>query len=816
MVKKITSFNLLIFFIIYPVLIHAQTSQLSPEKQQLWLQLSLNYYTVVKDGQIDQDSSLLLVSRKGRLTRWTVITDGFGDDVAQADNKWIDTRQTGTAVKRLSALHGTDRVKLLVLLGSYYAFQPGYHQKDRDSAKYFLSKAKEESESLHSALWTNQSLCLLGKNYFKANRVKEGTDCFTNLINNCQKAGDKIMEAKAWDYQGTYCPPSATTITLKINSIAKANKLYQELSEPSKQVNTLMNLAYLGVVLNDLKGAEGNALTALKLENAMAFPYTHYTSDLLSLIYKVNGHEDIGMNYALKAVQSSQETKDDIGLGYFYARVAELHYGDKTTPEFAASWNKKAVEQLSKNRDPAVYRALLNYVINLRETGKSEDAILLLTQTLKNIPPANLVDKQMAFTSLAENYQSLKNHGQAEKYFLMADQLSDQDKLITKDFRSAAVKLKIGTFYFDIEQYDKAKIYLQNFLAIPAPKMNEPLALSNVNWMLYKIDSVQGNYESAAKHLRQFVTYNKKLVELNDAKNIAGMKIQLDMTQKEKDLAILQAKNTLQIQQASNVKKLIYIGVALALFIIGTIYNRYYINKKNNKKLQVQKDEIDHQNRLLESLLHEKDILLSSKEWLLKEVHHRVKNNLHTVICLLESQAAYLENDALKAIENSQHRIYAMSLIHQKLYQSADIKTIDMSVYIPEIVSYLKESFGTSSHIHFELDVEQIKLGISYAVPLSLIINEAVTNSIKYAFPGKRKGIVAISMHQINDQVEWVIADNGIGINADKPGEASGSLGLKLMRGLSEDIKADIRIENHSGTTITIKFKIDEMIYATT
>ncbi|QEM03759.1 hypothetical protein DIU31_009625 [Mucilaginibacter rubeus] len=815
MANKFMLLNLLVYLIIYPVTIYAQTSRLSSEKQQLWLQLSLNFYTVVKEGQVDQDSSLVLVSRKGRLSRWTVITDGFSDDIAKEDNKWIDTRQTRQAVKILGTLHGIDHVKLLVLLGSYYAFQPGYSQNDRDSAQYFLSKAKQESEALHSAFWSNQSLCLLGKNYFKGNQVEKGTKCFTDLINICQRANDKVTEAKAWDYQGTYCPPLPATIMLKINSLAKANILYQQLNKPAKQVNTLTNLAYLAFVLKDIKGAEVNALKALQLENAMAFPYTHYNYDLLSLICKVNGNDDRGTNYGLKAVRASQETKDSIGLGYFYARVADLHYGSKTISAFASYWFKKAVEELSKNGDPAIYRALFNYTSYLNESGKSREAILLLSNTLKTIPPASLVDKQMAYLSIAANYKDINNYRQAEKYFLMADHLSDQDKLITKDFRSAQIKLKIGTFYFEIKQYDKAKSYLQNSLAIPVIKMNEPITFSAANWMLFKIDSLQGNYESAAKHLLQYVTYYKKIVELNDAKNIAGMKIQLEMTQKEKDLQILRAKNALQNQQADNVRKLIYIGVALTVLIIGMIYYRFYINRKNNEKLQAQKDEIDHKNHLLESLLHDKDVLLLSKEWLLKEVHHRVKNNLHTVICLLESQAAYLENDALKAIENSQNRIYAMSLIHQKLYQSEDIKTIDMSVYIPEFVSYLNDSFGTTSQIRFELDIQPLRLAVSYAVPLSLIINEAVTNSIKYAFPGKKKGAISITMYQINEQVELIIADNGIGINAHKSGSHSGALGLKLLRGLSEDIKAEISIENVNGTTITLKFKIDEMIYAT-
>jgi two-component sensor histidine kinase len=112
--------------------------------------------------------------------------------------------------------------------------------------------------------------------------------------------------------------------------------------------------------------------------------------------------------------------------------------------------------------------------------------------------------------------------------------------------------------------------------------------------------------------------------------------------------------------------------------------------------------------------------LVKEKEWLLREVHHRVKNNLYTVICLLESQATYLENDALLAIQNSGRRIYAMSLIHQKLYHTEDVRVIDMESYITEFVYYLQDSFGSPPNIRIDLHIEPLTLGIAHAIPLGL------------------------------------------------------------------------------------------------
>jgi len=134
-----------------------------------------------------------------------------------------------------------------------------------------------------------------------------------------------------------------------------------------------------------------------------------------------------------------------------------------------------------------------------------------------------------------------------------------------------------------------------------------------------------------------------------------------------------------------------------------------------------------------------------------------------------------------------------------------------MAFYLPEFVRYLNDSFGTQRQIRFKMDIEPLMLGVSQAIPIALIVNEAVTNAIKYAFPGSKSGIIDIRMHKVQQEIILVIADNGIGINpviANTPPE---SLGLKLMKGLSEDIHASINIKNDNGTKIIIVFTIDPL-----
>jgi two-component sensor histidine kinase len=197
--------------------------------------------------------------------------------------------------------------------------------------------------------------------------------------------------------------------------------------------------------------------------------------------------------------------------------------------------------------------------------------------------------------------------------------------------------------------------------------------------------------------------------------------------------------------------------------------------------------------------------MLAEKEWWLKEVHHRVKNNLHTIICLLESQAMYLEKDALQAIEKSQHRIYAMSLIHQKLYQNEDLQVIDMSIYLEEFIGYLKDSFDTNN-IEFIIKVEPVQLNLQQAIPVALIINEGVTNAIKYAFGNEADSKIWISMSETDTTVKLTITDNGRGFELTEENERK-SLGMQLIKGLSKELKGTALIETKDGTKLSIAFK---------
>jgi len=200
---------------------------------------------------------------------------------------------------------------------------------------------------------------------------------------------------------------------------------------------------------------------------------------------------------------------------------------------------------------------------------------------------------------------------------------------------------------------------------------------------------------------------------------------------------------------------------------------------------------------------------LREKEALLKEIHHRVKNNLQVVTSLLGLQSrAATDEQTRKMFQESQDRIHSMALLHESLYQSNNLSMIDFPDYIRQLASHLFHSYGVrADRIHLRTNLDELYLNLDSAVPCGLIINELVSNSLKYAFPDGREGEVRIELHEhSDDQARLVVADNGIGLRSDIDWCTARSLGLRLVRSLAEQLRARIEVKSNTGTEVQLTF----------
>lgn len=202
---------------------------------------------------------------------------------------------------------------------------------------------------------------------------------------------------------------------------------------------------------------------------------------------------------------------------------------------------------------------------------------------------------------------------------------------------------------------------------------------------------------------------------------------------------------------------------------------------------------------------------LKEKETLLREIHHRVKNNMQIISSLLRLQSKYVKNkEDVEIFKESHNRISSMSLIHEKLYQSRDFTNIDFNIYVRDLVKGLFHSYGIDeSRINLKISVDNVPIGIDSAIPCGLIINELVTNSLKYAFPDGRKGEINIRLGVVGEnEFELKISDNGIGIPEGIDFEKTDTLGLHLVKILSENqLHGEISLARKNGTEFKINVK---------
>lgn len=274
--------------------------------------------------------------------------------------------------------------------------------------------------------------------------------------------------------------------------------------------------------------------------------------------------------------------------------------------------------------------------------------------------------------------------------------------------------------------------------------------------------------------------------------NIIIILILLIFTQTIPELRITE---NLVTEESSSVFSLV--SVLFAVFILGNTLGKTLLKTYNA---------MYSSKRALAMQVHE-------KENLLKEVHHRVKNNLQTVSSLLSLQSRNIETGPMKGLlKGTQNRVIAMAMVHEMLYMRNDISHIEYKSYVQELSEYLIRSIkGNDNNVDLIIDIPDIKLGIDTAIPLGLLINETLTNALKYGIESDNEGAISIKLQKDSEQENCYIleiGDNGIGFPETINYKNTKSLGLKLIHNLTRQLRGTIQRDNSKkGTNYIIKFQ---------
>lgn len=345
--------------------------------------------------------------------------------------------------------------------------------------------------------------------------------------------------------------------------------------------------------------------------------------------------------------------------------------------------------------------------------------------------------------------------------------------------------LERGLLYLEYGRYDAAENDCKQTLEISTGQKNPDME-SRACDCLYRIYKETGNTAASLDYYEQHVKLRDSLFNAENVRQLTQLEMQYNFD-REREIQVLESEAR-QVRYERNIRISIA-GTLISLIIAFLLYYLFRTRKKANEILAQKNEQVSK--------------ALSEKEILLKEIHHRVKNNLQVISSLLSLQSRQLESpQAREAIQSGRNRVKSMALIHQKLYQDEDLVGVETAEYIDKLTNSLVNSYKVdNTSIKILTYVDPMKLDVDTLVPIGLILNELISNSLKYAFKNQESGVLEIHLRRHESDILLKVSDNGQGLPADFSIESSKSLGYRLVKAFSEKLGASLTIgHSPSGT----------------
>jgi len=585
---------------------------------------------------------------------------------------------------------------------------------------------------------------------YNVNSAYDWLDTIKIYLSNAQKVEDtvatrlyKVMEAQVYNDLGEY--DKSTVLAKELYEVKDSLDV-----DSQKIVLDVLDDNYANLQLFDKQIEIRKQKRELGLTNNVSF-YDIYSN--LGLYRKAR-------NQYIMEVKPTIADNDSYGLAKYHSKVGNYLRLDNSAPT-ALSELKKA-------------KAYLDVYFNDISTQKSEsdlfESSLLKAEIEGNIAKCHVMLGEyeeaipLLETSIETLQKSPKNNDQSEvventlylgEANLQMDRFTEAKKHLDKEFDKITVLQTIkknsllAAFYDKAENYKNASIYY---------KRNERIK------------------DSLAK--KQSALIKQQLVTIVANEDLENSQRLIDEQKRINELARSEMKAK---DERIN---LVFISLIFTLLgFAGLVYA--YLKSIKNQRL------IEEQKHIIENSLVEKDSLL-------KEIHHRVKNNLQMVSSLLSLQTKNTRSKAaIEALEEGKSRVKAMALIHQKLYQNDDLSVIEMQGYIESLINSVQSVYKKGGHnISITIDAEGTELDIDRAIPFGLILNELVSNSFKYAFPeNDENGKIYIHLRKNGDQGYFEYADNGIGLPEDTDERAHSSMGIRLINRLVNQLQSKLNVD---------------------
>lgn len=457
--------------------------------------------------------------------------------------------------------------------------------------------------------------------------------------------------------------------------------------------------------------------------------------------------------------------------------------------EMAISYYQDAYDLLLKIGDHRSAGAVMGNIGEMHlYTSSYDKALEALNLAMKHKESAQALPRSRALT--------LFNIGRAFKQMGKSDTAMVEFNRVIEIFKKEnhlsglmEVHLERGLLHLETGEYESARQDCKTGLDYATSQSNLQ-SRSKACECLYRIHKNTGNHDAALVYYEQHVSLRDSIFNAKNIKQLTQMEMQYNFD-RERDLQRLEAD--VKQREYQRVTRLLIAGILVSLVIAAMIFYFFRMRKKALRLLGIKNAQISK--------------ALDEKEVLLKEIHHRVKNNLQVISSLLSLQSRQLEDTKAKeAIQSGRNRVKSMALIHQKLYQDEDLVGVDVPEYIDKLTKSLVSSYQISSKdVKIYTDVDPVKLDVDTIIPIGLILNELISNSLKYAFDNDHDGIVEVSLKQNGDGIKLKVSDNGEGLPETFSIENSRSLGYRLIKAFADKLKATLSVEcPPNGTSVSM------------
>ena len=482
---------------------------------------------------------------------------------------------------------------------------------------------------------------------------------------------------------------------------------------------------------------------------------------------------------ALYVIGKYKAEGDTINEALTYTLLSELSSG-LGDYEMTLKYDSIAVDLARKMEDDKILtESLYTSAANFTFLGYPAKGLELATEAMSLADKNNLSEvmiKNITDALMDANIE-LGNYEDALENLAVMEAFGREEKFAWWMVTKGKLLQRIG-------RNEEARDLLLEAAGMIRATSNSPVSLRRAYVALQTVDLNEAEYDTVVHYGRLIKAQEDSLQIARNIRHLQELEEKYKAGEKESEIQL--QKEKLAAQEAK-----LYFLVAGFLFALFAALGFFLMNQQLKKRNV------------------ENEALLRDKETLVGEIHHRVKNNLQVVSSLLQIQRRGLDFDDEKgreALQESQNRVSAMGLIHNKLYQGKEVTSVHMPDYLEDLGDTLLDAYRLEEQVEIFYDIEDILLDVDRAIPLGLMINELITNSLKYAFPKGREGTIEVSLFREEERLRLKVSDDGVGVAAAKKRTDSTSFGRNLIGLLTKKLKGELKVLEGEGYGVEVLF----------